>query len=1144
MPDEFAPPAETDKGKGNEKAEDNAAQRLSREATLAPSTVWNTSNTMLAQSSLMSERDTLGTSNVLDDWAESSRAARLAMVTVEGAAYTVPGIAKGVMHDLSHPGEFATKAGGAFSLGVGLRTLLPKAGAGRAVAAGIFTYYLARDAAIPVMGAYSDVWDADNHMKVKIAAEKAGDGLGMFAWDAYVGMKIAGAGERFTEKALRSTMGETRFNAFERTKGDFFGSDQYFLGRHLNNLTRGVDKTTDRMSELLKGKDSSKPELPLEEKIQRIKEAEHHHAATRDLMEFHRTGAKSADGKPMGLSRTVDLLLAGKDPRTVKVEVPEVLGGKPQGAASTGIIEVPGFKVDLTTARVLEADVLARGVDNAKFRWHGDKGVTVEYFGTDGKMISRVRSNEYDATSPSKNHTWDVEFFHDGLSIGKSKWDGSMTVNPSQGRFSFDSAGQARSPRGPNSEYGKFLEAAETKGPAGRKEGEQPAAKDATKDGAKEPAATKDPIAEKIDAELTTENLTLLAKMNKQDMDRWKDPELVDAVEGAVGPVHAALNPNHRPLDPGYREWRDQMVGLANQVRDRQDAGQVWPLFQRGRDAAVQHMSAELGPTGALTHELNLFSHEIHTGLKHGMERAGVPAKEVLNAKNPPLNLVGHTESGPHTIPEIQGVWDVDLVHYPRNMVGTRSITTSGIYGHEFGHNQYGGIMRFAESIRETVIKDAVTDALSAYGSKTGVKDLATQVIEVPGVGKMTKAEVITEILKAQANENTADIWGAAWTGPNSGASLGVLLQSLRPSGKLETRNVFGKEFMGPENPLGFEVHANDAFRPMLVAEVLRNRANGDPLLLKYAENLERYSREASREGDYVWASLDSPGKSVTIPRAELEAVIPFLVNAQMNTPLPALKGKTFGEILPDLPTHMKKMDTLADVMVEGILAGKKAQDLPFSVQDYTINQVFGAGLPATARLVGKGMSAAEANARVNEISDALRAKYHQNNPHIDPLNPSPTLGQMILNPSQIGAKLKQATGQVIGNQPRFRDFADRRADLFLGYAGMTNGRDIYSNFSPVWKPGMYNLGNDVSQPPAQGGADQANRAKGGDVQAKKPADDYVEGRSGEAREIPRPKDPFILDQRPTTIDSNELRDLSNRGRSLLERARGAQKGN
>lgn len=548
-------------------------------------------------------------------------------------------------------------------------------------------------------------------------------------------------------------------------------------------------------------------------------------------------------------------------------------------------------------------------------------------------------------------------------------------------------------------------------------------------------------VGSKIDRETNPDNFSDMAKLMKEQMARMDEEGMAvaDRVEGDIGPVYTALKTEHRTLDPGYGEAAGQMFKLGEQVQRADDYQQVGTLFGYFRDAANQWNLGNATRSAQLAQELNLLSIEIHTGLKQGLRRAGLKPEEVLAAKNPPLFTVRNDGgAGPHTIPEINGVWDVDVVLWPRNMMEARSIGASGINGHEIGHNQYGGLLRFEESIRDDVIGNAVSKGLEAFRRDQAAKHpevKLAETVEVPGHGQVSKQDLYEGILKAQANENTSDIWGTAWTGPNSAMSLGVLLQSLRKGGKLENRSVMGSEYRGEGNPLGFEVHGMDRFRVKLSAEVLRQRANGDPLVLEYAKNLDRYADAAAREGDYTWASLDKPGQTITVPRAEFEAMIPHLVEVQLNQPLPALKGKTFGEILPDMPNHVRKMNELADIIVDGVKAGRDPSAIPFDVNHYTINQVFGSGMPAAMRLMAEGMSAKDANMWVNRYSDHFRSQYLKlGDPHIEPLGPTFNIQQLQIDPVRTLSDRGLAGLSKIGTGTK--NNVERFAPTLSGYTG------------------------------------------------------------------------------------------------------------
>jgi hypothetical protein len=559
-------------------------------------------------------------------------------------------------------------------------------------------------------------------------------------------------------------------------------------------------------------------------------------------------------------------------------------------------------------------------------------------------------------------------------------------------------------------------------------------------DGGKPPVGPNGrPYTTQAEKEVNATNLGKLAGMNKTAMDAWTDKRVLiaDATERLAGPVHAAITPEYTKMDAGYIKPRNQMMQIAAQIKTEEDLKYVMPLFSRFSMAATQHISDGLSETSALKMQLDLMALETHSELVRNMKKAGIDPDVVLRSKNPAVFSVSHDGgSGPHTMRQIDGVWNVDHVLYPRNMMDTRSTTASGIYGHELGHDQYGGIAKFDEAIREQVISNAVIKGL---GNRVNEK------ITVPGVGEYTKKDLIEALFKAQADENTADIWGAAWTGHNAGGALGMLLQSLRKGGQLETRNVFGTEFKSAENPFGFEVHAFDALRPKIVAAVMRARANGNAKVLDYAGALERYSDEASKSGDYTFANMDNPGQTFTIPRKDLEDVVPHLIDAQLNTKLnEALQGHSMAEILPDLPANMEKMDILADLMVDAIQKGKKPSEIPFDVSQYKMIQVFGAGLPAALRLTASGMDATEANTQVNVMSDYLRSLYHANDPHVDPLRPSALQTIRLTSPKSLLAGTAQGareavhtTGQVLGRTPQLGDWLAARSTPIAATTGV-----------------------------------------------------------------------------------------------------------
>ncbi|MCA9801858.1 MAG: hypothetical protein KC777_07715 [Cyanobacteria bacterium HKST-UBA02] len=835
-----------------------------------------------------------------------NKAARVGYVTAIGLSKTPEALIRAAAHDVQNPDELALKLGGAALFGIGMRTVLPRTGVGRAIVGGVMTYYLVKDAATPIYNGISDALDARSQKSLDQAATTMGDGLGHFGWDAGIGIAAAGKSEQIWGAAMEKGLGPTRFARFEQFKSDIWTSDKSPVGWSFNRLGRGAERLNTALTEGLIGKPTEQPawtEAQTREAMATASRVSRDFEQTR----LYRNGLELKSGEKAGLPLTVELLLNGIKPEEVTLAEAQA-------------------KLGLSRASIDAAKVSLRGP-------------------------------EPEVTATGK---------------------------------------------------GKVTETAETTG-----------------------SGTPTDLAAKVQGEIDATNIALLAKMQAKGMNSWSQERLqvADRLEQDIGPVVTALDPNHKALDPGYSIAGKQMMEFGGQIKSVEDYKQVATLFRYLSDAANQHNMGNRSESAILAKELNLLAREIHTGLQQGLRRAGLEPDEVLQAKNPPIFAVKHDGgAGPHTIPEINDVWDVDTVIWPRNMYEMRGNAASGINGHEIGHDQYGGLLRFESSIRDQVIGKAVRQGLESIDPK-----LPDQIVKLPDGREVTKLELIEQILKAQANENTADIWGAAWTGPNTATSLGALLQGLRTGGKLENRSMYGSEFSSGPKDLGFEPHGIDAYRPLIIASTVKALANGDPLLLESAKAIEAYAKTSSRDGDYVWANLDKPGEKITIPRAEIEAVIPHLVDAQLNTPLAALKGKTFKEILPDLPSNYRKMSELADVWVDAIASGKAPESIPFDVNSYTINQVCGAGMPATLRLMNRGMTAEEANTAVNRFSDHFRAKFLEGDPHVEPLGKDYDIGTLVLRPAKLAEKTRIGAGKVFQAQPRFWQFLGRNTPALSG---------------------------------------------------------------------------------------------------------------
>jgi hypothetical protein len=274
------------------------------------------------------------TDSLLESAAKNSAAARYAMVTADGLLQTIPGIGHGIMHNFSHPGEFGMKALTAFTIGLGMRYALPERGAAKALVGTVMMGSFLWDGLKPVMQAYRDAGNAKDLDGVHNAARKMGDGLGLFAVDAYVGAKVGGAGERRMERYLKWSKGEAGYLSFEKAKADFWNSDKHFWGRGLNRVATTLDSAFGKAAERLMPKETGKPQLTPEETRAAIVKAIGQTRINQERSVFWRTGAKEptlsemaepigdggfyrqgakdASGKRVGYSETINEQLGDK----------------------------------------------------------------------------------------------------------------------------------------------------------------------------------------------------------------------------------------------------------------------------------------------------------------------------------------------------------------------------------------------------------------------------------------------------------------------------------------------------------------------------------------------------------------------------------------------------------------------------------------------------------------------------------------------------------------------------------------------------------------------------------------------------------------------------------------------------------------
>ncbi len=908
---------------------------------------------------MAADRNKSAASSSLDGLAQYSLGRR-AIALAEGVTLIPHGVFNAANYNFEHPLEFAGKAATGLAFGVGLRVLLPKAGAASALVGTAMSYFMVRDAARPLYETWMDAGSATSMAGVHQAAQKMGDGLGMFAFDSGVAIGTGAIGSMGAGAVLEGTKGG---RAFERWKDVQLNSDQTAIGRMFKWGERTADSATDIVAQRLSGKVSPADVTPLSEKLKLIQENQPRHAVE--------TGA--AEGSQADLYRLDDALKVKRRYKSPQFSenIDTLLGDRAEiashGSAVKPIIIEGAGKADLTP-----------GLPN-----QGSLGA-----------VRRMRFAEGPESA--------------GNSAGKAGKGGDVTVKPGDVT---PKPADAPAPKGPAEMTGDVV---------GR---------------------------------MAIDVRAKAGAVTKEDM------MVADAKETIEAPLTSTMRSGKAPLDQGHFSNNQMLLDLTQQIKTAEDYKQAGMLLDHFRTANSQlelSVKGDSNGMNAIT-DLNQYSRSIHSRLLGNLDKNGIPRSVVRGSNSPLFSIRDSDGAGPYTIPAIPKVTDAAVVTYPREYQGLEGVHTAGVYAHELGHDLiYGDLLRLPANLRDKVLTDNIVGAAM---KKAGIADTD---IPVPGSpkGTMKKSEFFVQLLKAEANENTADMFGTS-IDPNTGLSLATLLASLRKAapgsakdapGLLETRSMYGHEMVDADmgNHLGIEPHGIDRWRLKLAAETLRELSQGDKGVHEYAAGLDKLADTMSRPGSqYVWASMDQKGQFVSIPMKEWDAIIPALVKAQFETPLDALNGKTLKHVAPSMPDTFRRVDRLSGEIADSALKGDKFA-LPFQKEGYRVEEVFSSGLSAWMKAVAKNAPEGQASHvppevildRINAISEGLRAYYRSDVPEASLAAPKApvSLSDVALKPL---SSLSVATGKVIAAQPRLRETIARHAPQIAAYAGSSLMQDL-----------------------------------------------------------------------------------------------------
>jgi hypothetical protein len=937
----------------------------------------------------------------------------------------VAGLRKAAHEEWSNRGELVDKAFSGAVMGSAARLLLPKEGVAKAIAATAMVGYFVVDAAKPLVQGWKDAWSARNENELNSASSQLATNLGKFAIDTSIGVATGIGGAKGTGALLESKSlfvselpGVAKLRRFDAWKEDQLTSTKKPVGRFLQDKADKIDGFFDRVRDDWNPfRAAPKPfeNLTAEAKMSRIVDTSQKLFDRVEAEKFFEEGPKSKEG------------LGG-------LKFHQVYNDAPDGMNYSDYID----------------QLIAAGKDG--------QGPTL-----------------------ARNNIMKVDIHEDA-----SKRPFPDSPGQSPGPVSVD-AGPAVPDSVPGVELSSLL----------GKEKEAISHRDA--------APTRSPSASDPKLDLDPAVISKVAEVAKASQAQWSKEKVMfaeyrDSVQGpSIGVSDQARNGSM--LRPEYDHSSQQITDLASQIDSPEAAKKAGMLLNLHTRAALQILARR--PDAI---DFNNFADELHGFFLEGMRRAGV-SESIMSGKVPPLTAVTDDNgSGYFTVPHIDHVLERAVTVVPTAMTFLRAVLTGVLRHEDLGHIEtYPQLARFPDNIRDDLIGSAVDNAMkakkvdegtvvvkriSASLSRlwtsdqvfTGIVDMdslnfvrsriadttihaAMVENQIPDTqikfGKKTvlKSEFFKKSLLDESGENSADFMGTASGGVDTPLTLGVLLQSLRKGGFLETRNVYGEQFGG------VEPHGIDRWRIKFCAEVMRQIEPQDTIVNEYADALDLYAQKASRPGEtnYIWASVDNAGETINIPMHEWDAVIPHIVKAQLDTPLEALKTekfvqaqlknpelkpgegdlKTLRDIIWGHSTTVRNIDTLANRMVDAVHQGKMELTTSFDNKEYTIGQVFSAGLVAWLRATRRGEDPTAALAQIDAISDKLRATYRENNPHLTVLTPRVSTVMKIDTMRGLNVAARQAVSSLAGQNRNIRSWTENNLDWLAGPTGVNLTGDL-----------------------------------------------------------------------------------------------------
>jgi hypothetical protein len=616
-----------------------------------------------------------------------AKLSRVAEVTKNGFEETPTGIKESAKEFIKPEnwGKDALMIGSSAAFGAVARVVLPESGALKTVAGVVMGGMFLKDAAMPVINSWGKVWNDSSSQTMTAASKNMGHGLGDFAVQGTISVVAAGVAAKFTPDVMNK-VAPTTWSKIETWKSD-------------NLVTRAASVSLAKPATMQELTVAPKPEV----KIQIDRPVP--------------TGVADVAGRPsvkdLSPEQLTDLLKSSSS------ETARITSGK------IGRVGIKG------------SDGNYHSIDDAIRLLMEGKDPRVEAAGTIATAKS-LRISDSDLSKP------------ESIVIGEQ---------PAGKGLPTEETADARGRRSPGQ-------------PTDRTPGPKPTGGDGTTkaptDAAAQPTDLTRPTKEgdgnvtEIGKFLNAKNLAAQAAAIKDSLGRISDQDglIMDDMNRTTGAIDVRTNPNAKPL-LGYEVARQAAFDLAQQVgTDPANFMQVRDLFARFAAGALQSGSMDSSDIAAHVARMDLFAKENFETYRNNIIQAGIDPDVALARKPAPPLVEGtsdvqqigvdasgnpvYSHEGPHTLRAIYGpneepVWPLDMVKTPIREMGMRGVNTSGIYEHEFKHDQFGQMGKFDPEVRDAKLGQA---AAKAWG------DDANKMVDLPNGGKDPQQVLLDAVVK------------------------------------------------------------------------------------------------------------------------------------------------------------------------------------------------------------------------------------------------------------------------------------------------------------------------------------------------------------------------------------------------------------